>query len=129
MTLHCYSALTTMMICACVKYSADGAILRQPLFFFAIAMSLALSSNSAVKEGSKELLLNTARNVNRVLQLCTSMDRALKEQAISIKALQDEMAKMKSIIKAKHRSDYTIKKAGHEVMKLLAAMIPIIIAS
>lgn len=49
------------------------------------------------------------------------MEKSLKEQAISIKKLQEEMAKLKSTIKASQRNEYSLKRAGHEVECYLSA--------
>ena len=76
------------------------------------------SSSTPLRERNKsstEVLLSTSRNVNRVLKYCIAMDKSLKEQAISFKKLQEEMAKLKSTIKTSQRSEYSLKRAGHEV--------------
>lgn len=62
-----------------------------------------------------EILSSTARNVNKLVKSCNAIEKVVKEQALSIAALQHELGQLKSTLKAKQRADYTLKKAGHEV--------------
>lgn len=62
-----------------------------------------------------EAIFNTSRNVTKLMKTCAFIEKKVKEQTISIKEIQQQLTQLKSLVKAKERANYSLKRAGHEV--------------
>ena len=108
--------------CACVnlvtieRYCTDSTARKGKIMSSSTATATATVQR---KIPTTEVIVNTSRNVNKILQSCNAMEKNIKEQSLSIKAVQEEIAQMKSALKSKQRNKYSLKRAGHEVKLLL----------
>lgn len=78
-----------------------------------VARAKESTSNSRVS--ANEVLCNVARHVNWLVKTCSTIEKTVKTQEISISEIKKEVKELRSSIKAKQRNEYTLKGAGHEV--------------